>query len=811
MHHGSAPKAPQYAFVFLVFIFGLPILGFSPFGLSIMGPTLAFAQADLKNTLGKGFEKTKKSEVLKKTVKSELSNKSDLDVSADSISRDYDTRSLALEGNVKIKFGSEKLQCDKARIDLNTNQITAEGHITLEGPETFIAGEKIVYNYKTQIGEITKGSVESGNVIFVGDTIKKNSDKKYLATNASFSACATCPEAWSFSGTEIEAEMGGYAYIKYPVLHIVDFPVLILPRLLVPLKSTRQSGLLVPNFSYSANGGSEFGLPFFWAISRSQDATFTTRSYARRGLKEQIEYRYLLSEGSRGILHTGAIRDQAFTADGQSSSPTQALDRGYLLYEHIFELPNNFVQRSSLNYISDTRYPRDFYEEVPGLGNSAMESSLSLTKNFDSHHISAESTYYTTLLNSDFLIKNDDSVHRLPEINYSFIENRIGSSNFFFRVDFNYTNFERRNYSYDEATSDPTQGRIITPIANLRGYFDPTIDQIRTGQRFIFTPRLSYPFHIGNFLDIEPAVSYQEMQYKFDAKPPSAVDGYSDHAERRFVETDISFKTKYNAIYGVDDGKSNRYKHEIEPEVIYSKIPWVKKPSNQFFGDFQNQPFWRKHEAASNTDFTSPSGLQFDYDDRYFDKDLATFVLSNYITRKHYHATPEGTLEPDYFKFITFRVTQSYDINEAKLINPHPWSTVNGLLDVRIANFETHLTADYYPYAGILNQTLRAKFISDLKSFLELTFADNVLIDESTNSPTNQHTKDYGVGLGFKTKYIELVGRRVFSLVSQSIESWEYDANMKFPGDCLVLRFGQTRQLGSDVKFSASLNFNFGG
>jgi LPS-assembly protein len=798
MHLGSTPWTRPLKLIF-VFIVNLVVA------------TATFAQTDIRSALGKGFEKSNRSAKLRQSVKSNLQAESNLEIAADNISRDFDTKTLVLEGHVHIGFGAEKLDCDKAKVDLKATTISAEGHVTLEGPETFVGGEKIVYNYSTKLGEITKGSVESGNVIFVGDLIKKNSETNYLAINASFSACATCPEAWSFSGTEIEAEMGGYAYIKYPILHIVDFPVLILPRLLVPLKSTRQSGLLVPSFSYSANGGSEFGLPYFWAISKNQDATFTLRNYARRGLKEQLEYRYVLSEGSRGQLHSGFIHDQAFTESGISSGATKSLDRGFLLYEHLFSLPNGYIQRTNLNYISDTRYPRDFYEEVPGLGNSAMETSVSITKNFNSQHLSLEGDYYTTLLTPDSFINNNDSVHRLPELNYSFIEHQVGDTHFFFRMDFNYTNFERRNYSYDEAYLNGSNVRTLTPASSLRGYFDPATDQIRTGQRMIFAPRLSYPFHLGQFIDVEPAILFQDMEYKFDAKPPTPSANYSDSAERRFIETDISFKTKYNAIYGVDDGQSNRYKHEIEPEVIYSKIPWVQKPDNVFFGNFQRQPYWRKNEAVSNNDFISASRVQFDYEDRYFDKDLATFVLSNYLTRKHYHTTGEGNLEPDYFKFLTFRLAQSYDINEAKLQNPHPWSTVNGLLDVRLNNFETHMTADYYPYASVLNQTLRAKIISDMKTYVELTFADNVIVDETTNEPTNQHTKEYGVGLGFKSKYVEFVGRRVISLISQAVQVWEYNANLKFPGDCLVLRFGQTQQIGSDVKFNATLNLNFGG
>jgi LPS-assembly protein len=794
---------------------------------------------ELKNVIGKGFDKPDKKNKKKSNLKA-----SDLNVAADNISRDYDTRTLYLQGHVKIIAGDDKLSCDKAKVELNTMIVTAEGHIVLDSPEAYVEGEKIVYNYNTKLGEITQGMVESGNVIFVGDYIERLSDTKFLAKNATFSACTTCPEAWSFSGTEIEAEIGAYAYIKYPILRIVDFPVLILPRLVVPLKSNRQSGLLVPNYQYSSDSGSSIGIPYFWAISKNQDATFTLRDYTLRGLKESVEYRYMLGEHSKGKLNIAYLNDQAYNVGfidyGPPTSPTPLpppggnpnapyqtapsipAKRGFLTYEHYYDLPNNYIHRANLNLTSDIRYPRDFTDELPGLGDAALQNSQSITKNSDDNHFSVETMWYTNLLQSGGGLDTRDAVNRLPEINYSFIDHEIGKSNVFFRFDMNYINFARRNSSYDEAYLDTNGNRTATPLfsqpftistATTPGSLE---DQIRTGQRLRVTPTFSYPFHLGPFVDVNPSISYQDTEYEFNATPETPIANYNKRAEVQIVEADISFKTKYSAVYGVDDGKSNRYKHEIEPELIYSRTPWLQKPNNIFFGNFQNQPFWRKTEALSMTDFTGPSKVQFDYDDRYIDENVITWVLSNYLIRKRYLKQPDGTTTADYFKFFTFRVSQSYDINQTlipagNVPGPHPWSTLSSLLDVRLDHFETHTTLDYYPYAQVGNFTTRVRFMNDMKNFIEVSYDNNAIVNEETNSATQQVTQDYGIGLGFKTKYLDFVGRRLFSLVSNSIETYEFIANAKFPGDCLVLSIGEQQNVGSDTRFSASLNFNFGG
>lgn len=733
--------------------------------------------------------------------------RSDLEAKADDVSRDYQKRLLVLEGNVRINTGEDLLTADKATVNQRTQEIVAEGNVTLENKETYIEGEKIVYNYKTKTGEIVKGLVQSGQVVFVGDLIKRESEKHYIITRAKYTSCATCPAAWSFSGTEIDAEIGGYAYVKYPVLRIADFPVLILPRMLVPLKSERQSGFLVPKMSYSNRGGLGFNLPYFWAISRSQDMTYSLRNYERRGLKHQTEYRYVLGEHSRGILNGAYLKDRAFGEAGTGTSNTYSLDRGFLTYQHYYDMPDGFTHRAHLNLVSDLRYVRDFYDEISGHGDPALENSMSVTKNTDAQHFSVETTYYTNLLKSDGLADNDDAVHRFPEVRYSITERPLYFSQLYFNFDFNYVNFSRRNFSYDDVQIAGTDKDVL----NTHNGFKPSEDLIRTGHRYMFLPSLSFPFHIGDYLDVRPSILYNETQYRFNADadqslPSTDVNNYERNAERRFLQTDLSLKTKYSAVYGSDIPYANKYKHEIEPEVIYSKIPWSEQPDHPFFGTFKEQPYWRRFEAVSNKDFVSPSGLQFDYQDRFVDKDIATFVLSNYLVRKNYKGD-----KADYLKLTTFRLAQSYDFNEAKREDSNAWSTINGLLDVRSDQWLFNSTADYYPYAKVLNSSTRTAIYLQNNNYLELRFLDKAVVSTEENEKASARTRTVGASLGTQTKYLGIEGLGDYSLITSRFEKWQYIAYLKLPGDCLTFKFGHSKETGSDTRFDVSLNFNFGG
>ncbi len=739
-------------------------------------------------------------------------------IGGDSVSRDYDTKSVIVEGHVEIGMDEQKLSCDKAVVNLKKSEVIATGNVLLISPTTTIQGSKIVYNYKTKLGQIDDGFVESGQVVFEGKKVEKTGENKYVAHHAQFTSCTTCPAAWSFSGSKIDAEVGGYAYISYPVLRIADFPIFILPKILIPLKSTRQSGVLVPEFKYSKKGGAAIGDSFFWAISPSQDATITMTNFSNRGLKNHIEYRYMLGKNSYGQLETAYLRDRAFTEDGQDAPGTteNILYRKFVHYQHYYELPNNMIHRLNINAASDLRYPRDFNKEMAGHGDPALENSMSLTQNTETQHRSIEADYYVNLIQQNADSSNENAVHRFPEINYNITQQEIAKTGLYYTFDFNYVNFARKDFAYDDVspTTYNAEGKDETRVVlGTHDGYDPQKDVIRTGQRFIFSPTLSYPIHIGRLLDINPTIAYNEAQYRFGAvADPSSVcpagESCGPSAERKFVQADISVRTKAGYVFGKDDGISDRYKHEIVPEIVYSTIPWSKRPDHIFFGDFEGQPYARSAEEVTNNDFYSESSkIQFDYRDRLFDKRLATFILTNNLIRKKY----SGEVA-DYHQLARIKLKQSYDFNEVGRESPRPWSPINGLLDVRGERFETHTVGDYYPYLQVTNWSTRLRFMTLMNNFLEVTYAREVFVDQVLNQVNpSQKTEYYGAGLGWKSGYVDIVGKAKYSAITWKLEGWQYAAVIKPPGDCWTIKFGQSQSVGADVEYELGLNFLFGG
>jgi hypothetical protein len=97
------------------------------------------------------------------------------------------------------------------------------------------------------------------------------------------------------------------------------------------------------------------------------------------------------------------------------------------------------------------------------------------------------------------------------------------------------------------------------------------------------------------------------------------------------------------------------------------------------------------------------------------------------------------------------------------------------------------------------------------KNYLQLGYTRNFIFTNNYDLVPNAETRNYSVGGGFVTKYLELEGQIDFSDITHSVQSWSYGMNIRPPGRCWIIRFDHVLVPGGDPHFHASLNFDFGG
>lgn len=790
----------------------------------------------------------------------------DVLVNARTLSRDLDRQIVELKDDVHIIYGQQSFKSDEAVLYLQTEEVEARGNVVIETPSSRIEATWLKLNYKTNTGELRNAVIRSGQITLEGLRIEQIAEDEYIAENAYFTACDTCPPAWSFRGSRVRAKLGGYAHVKNAWFEIAHLPVLPIPYMIFPLKSERQTGLLIPSIGYE--DGTTFSDEFFWAISRSQDATLQAKQYQARGLLGGLNYRYMLTNQSSGELNMSALRDKKFLGNNS------AYNRWYIGYDHFYELPDNFTQYSRINLVSDLFYPRDFEKQVfmarnnpiPLSGEPALENRVYLARSTDNTFAGIDSSYYVNLLRTqrtydtsgatptsiysiDAIGDNSDAVHRFPELRYSITQSRVANSDLLFRMDLNYVNFARQDFGYDDVvinrnpsvvlpTSDPcydssdnsatvceARGSSQDPTV---GQFNPDQDVIRSGQRLQVSPELTYPFHVAKAFDITPRLGYQHTRYAFNVSPESSAQSPSysgakldEDPTRDLVRSSISFRMRMSRIYGLDrPKKETRYRHEFEPEIIFSGVPYFRQSQSRFLGNTSKTPAFLETQPISDTDFLSQhpttssgqvgsQGIQFDYNDRIYNRTLATAVLTNKLVRKSWD---KDTAK--YRQIVNFKLMQSYDFEQAnETPNKYPWGDIAALTDVRFENFGLNSTIRYFPYHNKTNSSTSISANDKRGNSLTLGVTQTFLITTDLDEAYDKRDETVFTGASIGMKYLRLSGQvnwlpKQWEKFDWKVKSWGSIVTVSPPGGCWGIRTIFTQEIGAESKVEVNFDWN---
>lgn len=723
--------------------------------------------------------------------------KSSLFVDADDY-RGLEGKMASLKGNVKVIRGTSQLTCEKALVNLATQEVTAEGKVVLMSPDLYIEAKKLQYNFETKTGVVFEGFMQSGNETVEGEIIYKKEGQQYVAESSSYTSCANCPAAWKVSGTKIDATKGSYAFITNPVMKFYGVPVFWLPYMVVPIKEERQSGFLSPGITFNNSNGTTVDLSYFIALDKSSDMTLSGTSFSFRGVSGGVEYRYMVGPNSYGFFRGRYIEDFIYGRDslyldsdaGDKELVFQIPRYGFNYFHHL-ELPNDYVNNLSVNMTRDKHFLRDFPFWMPGYGQAALPNRISLAKNHENTHISIDATYYQDLLKEDPVGDNDNAIHRLPKINYSLLPYKAPGINLWAGVDFDYLNLTRTSKPFDSMTTESSTFQ--------------NGDRYRTGQRFTVAPYAYYPINVGKIIDLIPSVKFQESQYQF---------GYGDQpiTSRRFIRTDVKIKTAMSAVFGEEKPDANKYKHVLEPEVAYTTVPWFDQEDHDFFG--QGSEFQPRFTSVQPiTEFDT---LQFDYQDRLTDQNLVSFALVNKITRKK---KVDG--EWVYREIIRHRLSQTYDLATAYDTTPgvvkQPWGRIQSLLEINLDYFSLLSDLRYHPYENITNSSSSVTFRSDSGDAITFGYSQGYAIknDPITGLPSvielSSRTEAATLTILFNSKYLDLYGNIAYNVIQKSYTSYSLRPLIKPPGECWGIGLTFEQNIGeNDVRIGFDLQFPLG-
>jgi len=243
-----------------------------------------------------------------------------------------------LKGAVACKRGDSEVFADELEYWVDKRLVVLTGSVTLRDKSAQISADRAEFNTETKLGTFHNASGfavvadrathspmggQEPDVYFYGETIEKIGEDKYRITRGGFTTCVQPTPRWQITSGSATLRVDHYAFLKHAVIKAKGAPVFYLPALFYPIqKDDRATGFLMPTYGTSSYRGMTFSEAFFWAISRSQDATFLYDYFSKRGYGVGADYRYAAAPGSTGQLSVYRLAEREITTQNADGSQT---------------------------------------------------------------------------------------------------------------------------------------------------------------------------------------------------------------------------------------------------------------------------------------------------------------------------------------------------------------------------------------------------------------------------------------------------------------------------------------------------------
>ncbi len=513
------------------------------------------------------------------------------------------------------------IKADWMVYDTTLESIKARGHVQIDNGEEILSAEQASIDLTKETGTFTNATVvrNDNSLHLEGRTIEKTGLNTY---NIGDGWAITCKvekgetPPWSFASKSTKIEPGGYAVLKHARFNIRGVPVFYTPYMILPVKNTRQTGLLYPEISSSTNNGFGLNMPFFLNISDSADATFYPQYYVNRGFMPGVEFRYAQAEMEKGTLVASYIDDKLTdpteTSYYENTGFTHTNSERYWIRgkaDHTFG--DDWQTRLDLDIVSDRDYLTEFDTGVNGYNNSSERFLTEYGRTFDdktqdqrTNTLGVLKSWSGMSLESSLLAVNDvrfpkigdTPLWKLPSVDFSGYQ-PLGETDFSFDWNTDYVNYWR-----EEGVGS---------------------------HRFDLHPILSTPISLSPYLESRAQVGVRDTLYLINTNGDSEFIN-DDQQNRLLADFQTEIGTTVLKNFFQDASQDSGFDHQVHPYLIYDYLPQV---------DQDKLPI-------------------FDEVDSIEDLNRVTYGIDNFFNL--FEAFASGT--PSTREYAFFKISQNYDL-----------------------------------------------------------------------------------------------------------------------------------------------------
>lgn len=460
-------------------------------------------------------------------------------------------------GSVEIRRGETVFGADTVDLDHARGTLRAEGSVRLDDPRYRLRAAELEMDLDEETATILDADVfvEEGRIRFGGSRVQKFTGQTYEIRDGIFTTCL-CEEGappWRIGAGKLRLEEDGRAVVNDATFYVYDVPVLYLPYASFAYLKERTTGFLVPSFGWSRSDGFLYRQPFFWALDKSNDATFdfAVESGTRVGLSAQ--YRTVPSRTSAGRLDLSyfneRMRASASAHDTGIADPAIPLDRWSARWAHRHGPSAGWATFGDVAVYSDSAAPRELAQFFVS---NADEENILRTSRYSASRIGFQwhgsDMALTGEVNhvQDLVQPQAHALHRVPHL--SFTGGRGLGYGFGLEWD------ARLTYYLREQGSD--------------------------GLRVDMRPELTWRAAPVRHFRMDTRVALRETLYRLDSVEGGFAAAGDHHSgglgrggSRELLEFGWRLTTALSRIYRWNLGGWNRVRHVLEPAVEYLFIP----------------------------------------------------------------------------------------------------------------------------------------------------------------------------------------------------------------------------------------------
>jgi len=475
------------------------------------------------------------------------------------------TRHYRLIRNVEINCNDMQFFADEVEIFADADRMRASGHVVFVSNENRVSAERMEFNTRTRTGTFFIASgiasmagrstadrsffgTQEPDAYFWGESIEKLGPKTYRITHGGFTTCVQPTPRWELVSDSVTITLEEHAILKNAILKVKGVPLFYMPMMYYPInKEDRATGFLIPTYGNSTIRGQTLSNAFFWAINRSQDATFYHDWYAKTGQGFGSEYRYVEGPGSAGNARFQIINEHDATYEQPDGSETvHPASSSYSFNGNMAQLLGSHMRlTANANYFSSVSDQQRYQQNIFQLTSTTRRYNANLTGNWGRYSLSTTIDRTQTFSNDDVWSLYGSA----PRVTVTRAEAPIGKLPIYFGAFGEYVTLLR-----SDASNDIETDRGLT--------------------RFDVYPTLRFPFTRWQFLTFNSSVRWRATYWTESLDPLQGGAQVSQSIGRTYLDmsTQITGPVFTRIFNTPHRSYAQKFKHVIEPTLTIQRV-----------------------------------------------------------------------------------------------------------------------------------------------------------------------------------------------------------------------------------------------